>query len=405
MAEATDTGASFGRLLAAPAVLFLALAPSLPWIWKAWRVSPLDAWGWLFLLLGGLWWFLVMDLGLPGGDATEAPVDRPRVEHAAWPALLLFGGLGVLGMVLDVRAAMALAALGIGWGTAWLLLGGRLALLLLPALLLGLLALPTTGYLLQQARLGLAAMAGADGTATAGAGGVLLLKAGVALMALLVGLILAWLARGGRLPAPRPATAAYGAALVLAAGALWLALAPPAFGPPLALAGDQLRFGPWLGAEIPVTPAERRLFAGSTRLSKRLYSSRDGQRVSVLVVESDAVHDLHTPEYCLSGSGWQLSRDRPLRAEDGLVFGATVPAAGALAAARGEHRLAGVYWFGSDERSTDDIAGLRLQRRLSPDGPWRLTLVTALGDTGNAPEPALRRFVRNAPWVGDGSAP
>jgi hypothetical protein len=241
--------------------------------------------------------------------------------------------------------------------------------------------------------------------ATAGAGGVLLLKAGVALIALLVGLILAWLALGGRLSAPRPASAAYGAALVLAAGALWLALAPPAFGPPLALAGDQLRFGPWLGAEIPVTPAERRLFAGSTRLSKRLYSSRDGQRVSVLVVESDDVHDLHTPEYCLSGSGWQLSRDRPLRAEDGLVFGATVPAAGALAAARGEHRLAGVYWFGSDERSTDDIAGLRLQRRLSPDGPWRLTLVTALGDTGNAPEPALRRFVRNAPWVGDGPAP
>jgi hypothetical protein len=404
MVEASDTGASFGRLLAAPVVLLLALAPSLPWIWQAWRVSPLDAWGWAFLLLGGLWWFLVMDLAGPSADAGAAPSRLTRLDHAAWPALLLFAGLGVLGVALDVRAAMALAALGIGWAVAWLLLGGRLALLLLPALGLGLLALPTTGYLLQQTWVGFGGVLGAS-RATAGAGGVLLLKAGVALAALLVGLILAWLARGGRLPAPRPVVAAYGAALVLATGALWLALAPPAFGPPLALAGDQLRFGSWLGAEIPVTPAERRLFAANARLSKRLYSSRDGHRVSVLVVESDDVHDLHTPEYCLSGSGWQLSRDRSLRAEDGLVFGGTVPAAGALAAARGAHRLAGVYWFGSDEGSTDDIAGLRLQRRLSPDGPWRLTLVTALGDTRNAPEPALRRFVRNAPWVGDGPAP
>ena len=65
---------------------------------------------------------------------------------------------------------------------------------------------------------------------------------------------------------------------------------------------------------------------------------------------------------------------------------------------RGGQRLAGVYWFGSATRSTDDFAGLRLQRRLG-DGPWRMILVTAVGDGDQRPEPALRRFVRDAPWL------
>ncbi|MBK1630593.1 hypothetical protein CKO31_07510 [Thiohalocapsa halophila] len=381
------------RLLAPALVMLALLAPNLGWIWQAWTSSPLDAWGWAFLLLGMLWWLLVLDLVPPA-----AP--KRVLDPAGWSPLALFAVAGVLGLVLDVRVAQAAAALGIGWAAAWLLLGGRLALLLAPALVLGLLALPTTGYLLQ---LGWTAAVGwlapAAGLA-AGAAGVMLLKAGVALTALAAGLLLGGLARRGRLPALRAATTAYAAAAAVAMLGLVAALNPPGFGPALLLAEDEWAFGPWLGAEIPVSPAERRLFADSRKLSKRLYSTRDGQRVSVLLVESDDVHDLHTPEYCLSGSGWSLLRDAPLTAADGpaLAFGDAIPAAGALTAVRGGQRLAGVYWFGSDTRSTDDLAGLRLQRRLS-DGPWRMILVTAVGDGDQRPEPALRRFVRDAPWL------
>jgi len=118
------------------------LAPSLPWIWRAWFSSPLDAWGWVFLLLGCLWWFLVLDLLSAPSDA-GAPLDS-----AGWPWLALGVGVAVLGLALDVRVALAAAALASGWAVAWL------ALLLLPALVLGLLALPTTGYLLQQGSAG-----------------------------------------------------------------------------------------------------------------------------------------------------------------------------------------------------------------------------------------------------------
>jgi len=228
---------------------------------------------------------------------------------------------------------------------------------------------------------------------------VLLLKAGVALGALALGLLLAWLGRRGRLGAPRPAITAYAVAALVGAAGLALALHPPAYGPPVALVEDEWAFGSWLGADIPVSPAEQRLFADSRRLSKRLYSTRDGRQVSVLLVESDNVHDLHTPEYCLSGSGWRLSRDEALRDADGLGFGAEAPAAGVLTAARGRQRLSGVYWFSSPQRSSGDLAGLRLQRRLTPGQRYSMTLVTAVGDADASAERALGDFVREAPWT------
>jgi hypothetical protein len=382
------------RALAAPLLTLALLAPSLPWIWRAWFSSPLDAWGWVFLLLGCLWWFLVLDL------LSAAPSDAgSAVDHAGWPWLALGVGVAMLGLALDVRVALAAAALACGWAVAWLLNGGRVALLLLPALLLGLLALPTTGYLLQQGWIALGGLLGLAGWSAPAGPGVLLLKAGVALGALALGLLLAWLGRGGRLGAPRPAITAYAVAVLVGAAGLVLALNPPAFGPPVALVEDEWAFGPWLGAEIPVSPAEQRLFADSRRLSKRLYSTRDGRRVSVLLVESDDVHALHTPEYCLSGSGWRLSRDEALRDADGLGFGAEAPAAGVLTAARGRQRLSGVYWFSSPQRSSGDLAGLRLQRRLTPGERYSMTLVTAVGDADASAEQALGDFVREAPWT------
>jgi hypothetical protein len=386
------------RVLAAPATLLVLLAPSLPWIWHAWFSSPLDAWGWVFLLLALLWWFLVLDL-LSGASQRDGAPARARVDPAAWPLIALFAGVGAFGLVLDVRVALAAAAVGLGWAVAWLLTGGRVALLLIPALVLGLLALPTTGYLLSHAWVALGGLLGLAGWSAPAGAGVLLLKAGVALAALSFGLLLAWLARRGSLAAPPPALTAYAVAALIGAGGLAVALNPPAFGPPLALADDEWAFGHWLGAEIPVSPAEQRLFADSRRLSKRLYSTRDGRQVSVLLVESDDVHALHTPEYCLSGSGWRLSRDEALRDAERLGFGADAPAAGVLTAARGGQRLAGVYWFSSPQRSSGDLAGLRLQRRLTPGERYSMTLVTAVGDAEARADQALADFVRDAPWT------
>jgi hypothetical protein len=400
---------SLSRLLAAPVLTLLALLPSVAWIWQAWLTSPLDAWGWVFLLLGGLWGFLVLDL--LSATLLRSPALTAGLDHAGWPCVLGAVLLGIAGLLLDVRIAMASAALGLGWSLVWLLLGGRVALLLVPTLLLGLLALPTTGYLLQQGWVVLGSLAagltGGGAWSAPTSPGVLLLKAAVALLALGLGLALAWLGRRDALGTPPLAITAYSMASLLAAVGLLVALNPPAFGPPLALVEDEWSFGPWLGAEIPVTPAEQRLFADSRRLSKRLFSTRDGSRVSVLLVESDDVHDLHTPEYCLSGSGWRLTRDRSMVPDDGLSFGGDAgaaadgprpPAAGVLTAVRGRQRLAGLYWFSTPERSSGDLAGLRLQRRLSPESRYGMTLVTAVGAAEQDAEETLAAFVRDAPW-------
>ena len=389
------------RSLAVSVLVPALLAPSLPWLWRAWFSSPLDALGWVFLVLAFLWWFLVLDLAfVPEPVAGD---ERPALlrDHAGVPVLLGFVALGLMGLILDVRVALAAAALGAGWAIAWLLLGGRLAMLLTPALVLGLLSLPTVGFLLQRAWVAVGGWlpAGAGGPVATGGAGVLLLKACIALLALLGGLGLAWLARRGRLPAPSVAGTAYGSALSVALLALALALSPPVFGPALALVEEQWAFGDWLGAEIPVSPAEQRLFGAGRKLSKRLYSNRDGRQVGVLLVESDDVHDLHTPEYCLSGSGWRLYRDGPLSADEGLSFGARTPAAGALAAVRGDQRLAGVYWFASNSGTTDDLAGLRLQRRAATAGPVSMTLITSIGEGLQAPDRVLADFVRDAPWA------
>jgi len=364
--------------------LALALAPAAAWIVGTWGSSPLDAWGWLFFAAALGWGGLVLALGLADGHPEG-------LDPSGWPLLFGFVLLAGAGLMLDVRLAGALAGLGLGWAAAWLLLGGAAGVLLLPSLLVAALGLPTIGFLLDGAwrGLGLPAMP------------ALVLKAGLALVLLLGGLMLVVLRRRGRLPLPGPLQSVYGVALVTAAAALTVAFNPPTFGPPLALAEDQWAFGRWYGAEIQAAPSEQRLFADSRRLSKRIYASRDGARVSVLVVESDDVHDLHTPEYCLSGSGWVIGKPEsgaPVSPAGGEALPLTA-AAVEITAARGEQRLAGVYWFSSASRSTPDLTGLRLQSRLAPEEPFALYLISAVVPAGASARTPLIAFLREAPWL------
>lgn len=366
-------------------ILAVGLAPNLSWMIESWSASPLDAWGWLYFLLAALWWVLVLNL-------VQAHTDS--LDHAAWPPLVAFAVLGLLGYLIDTRVAMAVGAFGLAWASGWLLLGGVRGLLLLPSLLLGLLSVPTVGHMLER----IWAALGAEPI------GALALKAIGATAFLLIGAALLWLYQRDRLPQFSVARSSYLVVLVTAAAGLVLAFNPPAFGPPAALAEDHWAFGPWYGAEIPTSPSEQRLFADSRRLSKRLYATRDGKRINVLIVESDDVHDLHAPEYCLSGSGWVLDgRDandandarRPLES-----LALPTRAAGELTGARDRQRLSSVYWFSSASRSTADLAGLRVQSSLAPDEPFTLFMITAIADADadDPPRQTLAEFLKVAPW-------
>lgn len=363
-------------------ILAVGLAPNLSWVIDAWYGSPLDAWGWVYFLLGAVWWFLVLDL-------TPTPMDR--LDQAAWPPLLGFAALGLFGYLIDMRVATVVGALGIAWASSWLLFGGIRAILLLPSLLLGLLSVPTVGYLLERAW----EVLGAEPI------GVLAVKAVGATAFLLLGVVLLWLYRRDRLPRLNMARSSYLVVAVTAAAGLVLAFNPPTFGPPAALADDQWAFGPWFGAEIPTSPSERRLFSESRRLSKRLYATRDGKRVSVLIVESDNVHDLHAPEYCLSGSGWRLG-DRDADDATGPLASLVLPttAVNELTAVRDRQRLSSAYWFSSASRSTADLTGLRMRSSLAPDEPFTLFMITAIADADSADtsRQTLAEFMQAAPW-------
>jgi hypothetical protein len=351
------------------------LGPSAPWVLTAWRASPLDAQGWIFAALAVVWWNLVMPLGR---------TRETGIDHSAWPILILGVCVGAAGLYFDVRLMVAIGALGVIWGVTWALCGAALGMVFAPALLCGVFALPTTTFLLGRGLLALGLPAAY----------ALPLKAVLAALALLLGLGLLIAHVRGWSPRVRPAVTGVAVLAAVAAGALGVAMNPPELGPPARLDEAQWTFGTWIGAEIAASPNEQSMFE-DCRLSKRIFAGRKGERVSVLIVESEDVHRIHSPEYCLSGSGWQVQG----RARAPWTLGPKATAAETLTATRGGQSIKGVYWFSSPSRSTLDLAGLRLQSRLAPGEAFTLYLVTVLEAPGQDQDQVLQAFLAAAPWL------
>lgn len=356
---------------AAPALI----APSARWIRDAWENSPQDSPGPLFAVLALAWWVVVALLVRPG---------EKRFDVSALPLLVLWALIGTTGILFDVRLLVAAAGIGMSWALAWGLYGSTSGLLLIPSLAAALLALPTTGYLIDELWLSLGLISPGD----------LIAKAAICGLSMLAGAAGLFLHVRGRSFAAGPLATTYAVLGLIAAAGLFMAFRPPQFGPSVRLDEAKWAFSDWLGAEIVATPAEQRLF-GRTRLSKRAYARPDGRRVAVLVVESEDLHRLHAPEYCLTGSGWRMTD----RAPSPWSVGTPGAAAAQLAASRGADELRSVYWFTSDSRSTTDLTGLRLQGRIVPDEPFTLYMITAIDETGEGSEAILSDFLQDAPWL------
>jgi len=328
-------------------------------------------------LFGGIalaWWAVVAVMSRPRPEGLEA---------ASWPLFALWLLVGGAGLYLDVNVLVAAAGVGLAWALAWGLCGSAVGLLLVPSLVTGLFALPTTGYMLNEIWLSV-------GIASPGSLTIKVIVSALFLLLGAVGLVLHLLGRSATLG---PMATSYTVLGLLAMTGLALAFRPPQFGPAVKLDEDRWAFGDWLGAEIGTNPAEERLFSDS-RLSKRAYARPDGRRVAVLIVESGDVHRLHAPEYCLSGSGWKME----YRESSPWSVGEPSAAAAELVASRDTNELKGVYWFSSDSRSTTDLTGLRLQSRLVPKEAFTLYMVTAIGEAGEGSDQVLSDFLADAPW-------
>ena len=351
------------------------IAPSARWIRDAWENSPQDSPGPWFACLALAWWAVV---------ALSVRTVHERFEPSALPLVVLWVLIGASGIVFDVNLLVAVAGVGTSWALAWGLYGSTAGLLLVPSLAAALLALPTTGYLIDELWLSTGLVSPGDLISKTAICGLLMLAGATGLV----------LHIRGRHAAVGALATTYGVLGLLAVAGLFMAFRPPQFGPPVRLDEADWVFGSWLGAEIAATPSEQRLFSQS-RLSKRAYARPDGRRVAVLIVESEDVHRLHAPEYCLTGSGWRMKH----RASSPWSVGNPTAAAAELAASRGVDELKSVYWFTSDSRSTTDLTGLRLQSRLAPREAFTLYMVTAIDETGEGSDQILSDFLGDAPWL------
>jgi EpsI family protein len=350
------------------------ITPSASWIGLAWNNSPQDSPGPMFMGIALAWWAVV---------AMLSQIRRKGLEVSAWPLFAFWALVGGAGLYLDVNVLVAAAGIGLAWALAWGLCGSSVGLLLVPSLVTGLFALPTTSYMLDEIWLSI-------GVASPGGLAIKIIISALLLLLGAVGLVLHHLGRSATIG---PMANSYAVLGLLAVTGLALAFRPPQFGPAVKLDEDRWAFGDWLGAEIGTNPAEERLFSDS-RLSKRAYARPDGRRVAVLIVESEDVHRLHAPEYCLSGSGWKME----YRASSPWSVGEPSATAAELVASRNAKELQGVYWFSSDSRSTTDLTGLRLQSRLVPEEAFTLYMVTSIGEAGEESDQVLSDFLADAPW-------
>lgn len=121
---------------------------------RAWVSSPVDRarlglWGTAALLIA----FLALVMKLVRRFPAERPISRSRsLRVLPFPILLYIAGLA-----LDVNSVQLVASVGILWATAWMLYGRTSGLMLAPAAVCAVLAVPGSSYWLGKASNGFTA--------------------------------------------------------------------------------------------------------------------------------------------------------------------------------------------------------------------------------------------------------
>ncbi len=110
------------------------------------------------------------------------------------------------------------------------------------------------------------------------------------------------------------------------------------------------RLGEWQGRDIELSEQDLEQILAGGRLAavQRLYENPDGQVVDAMAIylqRPEAVH--HTPERCLTGAGWSLSRIStvgvPLTDESGTVE------ANLVTGERGDTKIVELFLFASGD--------------------------------------------------------
>jgi hypothetical protein len=358
------------------AVGIVAIASFYQWLFDAWENSPIDGTIEPLLAVLAVGWAVLVSRRVGGSART--------VHLGALPVVLLSCIIAGAGLWLDIYVMQLVGILGILWSLTWVISGTELAFLGIPWLGWSLLALPTSTFNLGQ----FAAFAGFDGISG------ITLKLMLAFLLGGMGLVLLIAKKGGWQPRMKSLTTTYLAVAISAISAVGFAFQPSLFGPALQIDTTRYGFGNWVGMEISTSSAEQQLYKDA-HITKRLYADNQGNQIVALFVTASNIHQLHNPEYCLTGSGWRIqSHEQNL-----WPTGSAATPVRAIRATRNNNRLTSLYWFSSSTRSSLDIAGVRLQHQRDADGPVTLYQLTALEDNQQASDHMLTQFLEAAPWI------
>ena len=359
------------RLCLAAALGFAPLAAKMPYVAQAWINSPMDRPGGAF----GLLFLLAAAAATPKVLASASGWDL-RALLALLPAV----AITLAGMARDIHALAIVGAIAFAWAVLWLALGWRSAYCLAPVF--AILMLMTTSM-----RYWLGCFSGP------------LRLDGLAIMVAVAVAAIAWLAvnllREATPPCESFCFGVAGIAVLLAIAVLDLAgmhVASTPFLPDF----SRMRFGSYLGRELPVTEADRQ-FYGDNDIEKYFFAG-DNDIVHVLAVHcGDDVHQIHPASHCLRTSGWDILDEKNQR----VRINSNNLAVNEIVAIQNLQQILVWIWYSSNQQSTASF--LNFRRLWKPSHPWvSFQLQTGLDDGPEAARQRLTDFLAaaSAPLAG-----
>lgn len=280
------------RLILAMVIGFLPLASKLPYVFRAWQISPLDRPGRVFAMLFLLTFAASWSLAWKRCQSWDA---------RATPATILGGMVFLAGAIRDIHGVMIVGAIVLAWAIIWLAAGWRSAYVLLPSFIPLLMAAPSLRYWLGYF----------TGT---------LLWDGLTLMSIAAVIAIIWLLVTQILKYTPPCEVfCFSAVTMMLLGLIALMQGTKIQAKALPLIPDfsSLEIADFLGRELEPTPSDR-IFFGDNEINKYYFASEQTGIIVLAVNCGDDVHQIHPASYCLRSSGWKIVSEKmlPLQIND-----------------------------------------------------------------------------------------
>jgi EpsI family protein len=269
-------------------IIFFTYLPFFMWTFQAWKSSPLDRIGYIFVLLS---------ISLIIFSWRRVEKGRPHLKGALAFFLISFGAL-VTSTLAEINFLSALSFLCLGFASQLMLIGRRFFIVTAPLLILAFIGVPVTAFIINKVLFFI--LGHSSGTWTQ-----------VVQISLAFSMIGLWwyslkkhrISEKDKFEINEKSLNRFTCYLLIF---LVVKLCFHSSAPFTSLKSEinmSYLLGDWAGVNKPVS----NIIQGS-QVWFRIYS-KEGKLVEVIITSSGGNrHHLHPPEYCLTGSGWKISK-------------------------------------------------------------------------------------------------